>query len=174
MFFCRGNNRLKTSEAFFNRAVDIGLAELLGGRPKNRNDLHPGFERIMKAPHIRHQRAILHTRFGRDPLGNLIRALHGRNDLGAHELSHLNSGKPGSGEPVDQLNPKVHRDQMLKAFQAVSGGQIDDFDRAGECHEFASIFFLYCLLNMLPGVVGTTYQRAGFDVTKAQTQRFFA
>jgi len=139
MFFCRGNDRLKTLKTFFNRAVDIGLAKLFSGRTKNRNDIHPGFECIVKTPHIRHKRAIFHTRFRHDPLRDLVRALHGRNDLGTHELSHLNSGKPGSGEPIDQLNPKVYRDQMLKAFQAISGGQIDDFDFAGECHGLASI-----------------------------------
>ena len=63
---------------------------------------------------------------------------------------------------------------MLEAFQAISGGQIDDFNLARECHKlFLYFFFSYFLLNMFPGVVRTAHQRTGFDVTKADTQRLF-
>ncbi len=46
-------------------------------------------------------------------------------------------------------------------------------EQAERCGRIMSKDACHLLLDVFPGVVGTAYQRAGLDMTKAQTQRLF-
>jgi hypothetical protein len=71
--------------------------------------------------------------------GDLIGQLHGWDNPGADKLSDFNRRKSRIGQPVNQFNPEINRDEMFKTFQPIAGSEINDFYFTRECHMSRSL-----------------------------------
>src|SRR5262249_57175242 len=61
---------------------------------------------------------------------DLVRVGHLRNGVVADEAHHFDPTEPGSGKPVDQLGPRLRRQDVLLVLQAVARPDFADRDQA--------------------------------------------
>ena len=64
------------------------------------------------------------------PADDLLRAGHLRHALGADEADRLDHGEPRGREPVDELGPRLRRQDVPLVLQAVARPDLADRDQA--------------------------------------------
>jgi hypothetical protein len=130
----RLGDRAEAFERLGDRAVDVLLAEGLGGGAEHRDLPCPGRQRGLEALEVggEHRIGDAGRRSGEHARQQLGVVAHLRHPLGRHEGRGLDRLQPGALEAAHELELGVGGDELLLVLQAVARPHLDDADGGGK------------------------------------------
>ena len=141
---CRVSDCAKAFDAFFNRTIDVAVAESLAGRSKDDDFLWPKLawraQQRRHAFHVGHQYGITHIGVALNTRHHLGVVAHLRHPLGADVTGDLNLLQARRLQTVHQLNLHRRADGKLFILQAIARADFNQFDSGRQAHINLSLF----------------------------------
>jgi hypothetical protein len=119
-------------DALFDAAVQVALAEGLGGRSKHHHLVGPGRQRGFQSLGVGHQHTVAHTGLSMDAGHDFCVVGHLRHPLGTHETGDFNFAQPRGLQAVYELNLVGRGHGLLLVLQAVARANVHQGDVAGQ------------------------------------------
>ena len=124
-------DRLEAIERFGDRTVDVSLREGLAGGTENDDFVGARGKRRVEAFHVGGEYGVDRARAPADLRHHFRGIRHLGRPFRRDERRGLDVLEAGVGEPVDQFDLDLRRDELLFVLQTVARGDFDDFDFGG-------------------------------------------